>query len=203
MKNRKTKENIFNVALKLIQEIGFDNVTIRMICQEADISTGMFYQHFSNKEDLLAYYYDKAQESFDETVEKRLSGLPIREQLIEFYVWLFEFTSELGVDFCRNFFSSKNEIMNTNLFHNRIIDITNRAMEDAISHGFSLPTGRTPYQISKYLCVIAKGIIFDWSAHDGSYNMAEFGQNLLENIMDGLLCSENKQSMHFRNKLEA
>ena len=61
IKNKKLKQRIFDVALGLMNEIGFENVTIRMICQGADISTGMFYQHFSNKEDLLAYYYDEAQ----------------------------------------------------------------------------------------------------------------------------------------------
>ncbi|OUP81017.1 hypothetical protein B5F07_18975 [Lachnoclostridium sp. An169] len=187
MKNRKLKQHIFDVALKLMKEIGFDNITIRMICQEAGISTGMFYQHFSNKEDLLAYYYDEAQERFDDVVNEKLAGKEIREQLIEFYTWLFEFTSDLGVDFCRNFFSSKNKVMNTNLFHNRIIDITNRAMEDAIAGGFQLSPGRAPYQVSKFLCVMAKGVIFDWSAHEGSYDMTEFGKQLITLTIDGLL----------------
>ena len=187
IKNKKLKQRIFDVALGLMNEIGFENVTIRMICQGADISTVMFYQHFSNKEDLLAYYYDEAQEKFDAVINNKLADKDIREQLIEFYVWLFEFTSELGVDFCRNFFNSKNKAMNTNLFHNRIMDITNRAMEDAIAKGFTLSSGRTPYQVSKYLCVMAKGVIFDWSAHEGSYNMAEFGRNLITLTIDGLL----------------
>ena len=187
MKNRKLKQRIFDVALSLMNEIGFENITIRMICQEADISTGMFYQHFSNKEDLLAYYYDEAQEKFDAVINDKLANKDIKDQLIEFYVWLFEFTAELGVDFCRNFFNSKNKVMNTNLFHNRIMDITNRAMEDAIAKGYSLSPGRTPYQVSKYLCVMAKGVIFDWSAHDGSYDMAEFGKNLITLTIDGLL----------------
>ncbi len=187
IKNKKLKQRIFDVALELMNEIGFENVTIRMICQGADISTGMFYQHFSNKEDLLAYYYDEAQEKFDAVINNKLADKDIKEQLIEFYVWLFEFTSELGVDFCRNFFNSKNKAMNTNVFHNRIMDITNRAMEDAIAKGFALSSGRTPYQVSKYLCVMAKGVIFDWSAHDGSYNMAEFGRKLITLTIDGLL----------------
>lgn len=187
MKNKKLKQHIFSVALSLMKEIGFENLTIRMICQEAEISTGMFYQHFSNKEDLLSYYYDEAQEKFDAVINDELADKDIKEQLIGFYEWLFEFTSAFGVDFCRNFFSSKNKAMNTNLFHNRIMDITNRAMEDAIAKGYLLSPGRTPYQVSKYLCVMAKGVIFDWSAHEGSYDMTEFGKKLITLTIDGLL----------------
>ena len=118
MRNKKLKQQIFDVALQMMKEVGFENITLRMICQEANISTGMFYQHFENKEDLLSFYYDEAQEEFNSVGKQRLEGLDIKNQLIEFYVWLFEFTSNLGVDFCRNFFSSKNKkaVRNHNLY---------------------------------------------------------------------------------------
>lgn len=187
MKNKKLKEHIFNVALELMRQIGYDNITVRMICGEADISTGMFYKYFDSKEDLLAFYYDKAQGDFEEVVNQQLAGLPIREQLIQFYIWICKFTADLGVDFCRNFFSSKNQRMNTHLFHNKLIEITNRCIEEAVENGFVLTPGHTPQQVSKDLCVIVKGIIFDWSAHEGSYDMPEFAGELLSRCMDGLL----------------
>ena len=187
IKRKKMQEHIFNVSLSLIQKIGYENVTIRMICKEAEISTGMFYQHFSSKEDILSFYYDKAAEDSELIIKEQLSDLPVKEQLIKFYVWICQFTSELGVDFCRNFFSSKNRYMNTDLFHNKFIDITNRCLEDAIANDFKLSPGRTPYMVSKDLCVIIKGVIFDWSAHKGNYNMAEFAERLMLNCIDGLL----------------
>lgn len=187
MKQRKMKQRIFDVALSLMKQIGYDNITIRMICAEAGISTGMFYKHFTSKEEILAFYYEKAQGDYDEMINGKLAGLPVREKLVRFYVWICEFTAELGVDFCRNFFSSKNKLMNTNLFHNRLIEITNHCMEDAIAEGFTLSAGRTPYQVSKDLCVIVKGVIFDWSAHDGSYSMPEYAEKLLSRCIDGLL----------------
>ena len=187
MKNRKLKEHIFNVALSLMKQIGYDNITVRMICTEAGISTGMFYQHFDSKEDILAFYYDQAQGDFEEVVNQRLSGLSLPEQLVEFYTWVCSFTAELGVDFCRNFFSSKNTRMNTNLFHNKMIEMTNRCIESACEQGFQLSRGRTPYAVSKDLCVMVKGVIFDWSAHEGSYDMAAFAKGLLSRCMAGLL----------------
>ena len=187
MKNRKLKERIFQVALSLMQQIGYDNITVRMICKEAEISTGMFYQHFHSKEDILAFYYDKAKGDFEEVINQQLAGLPLPEQLVSFYVWVCSFTAELGVDFCRNFFSSKNKQMNTNLFHNQMIEMTNRCIETACKEGFPLSPGRTPYAVSKDLCVMVKGIIFDWSAHEGSYDMAEFARNLLKRCIQGLL----------------
>ena len=34
MKNKRVKETIFDVALALMKQIGFENITIRMICKE-------------------------------------------------------------------------------------------------------------------------------------------------------------------------
>jgi len=147
----------------------------------------MFYKFFDSKEDILAFYYDKAQVDFEEVINERLAHLPIRDQLIQFYIWICQFTADLGVDFCRNFFSSKNKRMNTNLFHNKLIEITTHCIEDAVAGGFQLSPGRTPYSVSKDLCVLVKGIIFDWSAHEGSYDMAKFAGEMLTRCMDGLL----------------
>ena len=187
MKNARLKEHIFDAALSLMKQIGFDNVTIRMICSEAEISTGMFYKHFNSKEGILGFYYDKAQGGFDAVGNQKLSGLPVRDQLVQFYVWVCRFTSDMGVDFCKNFFNSKNDAMNTDVFNNKLMQITNRCLEDAIAKGFTLSADRTPYKVSKDLCVIVKGIIFDWSAHNGEYDMAEYAETLLSTCIDALL----------------
>lgn len=187
MKNRRLKEHIFNVALSMMRQIGFDNITIRMICTEAGISTGMFYKHFSSKEDILAFYYDKAEADFDAAMNRNISSLPLQQQLVEFYVWVCGYTAELGVDFCRNFFNSKNKRMNTQLFHNKMMAYTTYCIDEAVKGGFTLSEGRKSEAVSKDLCVMVKGIIFDWSAHEGSYDMAEFAKNLLNRCIDALL----------------
>lgn len=186
-KNLKIKNHIFEVALSLMKEIGYDNLTIRKICKMANVSIGMFYRHFKSKEDLLSFYYVKAQKSFDDVIKNTLTDMTIEEQLISFYAWLCKFTEELGLDFCRNFFNSKNEVMNTDLFKNKVIEITNIILEDAVKNGFTISNGRTPYDVSKDLCVLVKGAIFDWSAHEGSYDMTEFTVGLIRRCLKGIL----------------
>ncbi len=186
-KNMKVKEHIFDVALSMMKQIGYDNLTIRMICSEANISTGMFYKHFHSKEDLLAFYYDKAQQDFDSIINEQLHDLPLDQKLVSFYVWICQFTSNLGIDFCRNFFHSKNQRMNTTLFHNKLIEITSQCIREAIREGFVLSEGRTPDAVSKDLCVIVKGIIFDWSSHEGSYDMSIYCHQMLNRCIRGLL----------------
>ncbi len=58
-----TKLKIFESARNLALDKGFDELTIRDICRDAQISIGAFYHHFSSKEEMinesfLMYDYD-------------------------------------------------------------------------------------------------------------------------------------------------
>lgn len=174
------KEKVFNVALTMMKEVGFENVTVRHLCEKSDISIGMFYRNFSSKEDLLAFYYVKTQASYEMMKDQHFIDCSVKEKIIIFYSQVCQFTQELGVDFCRHFFSSKNQLMNTSAFGNKLIEITNTILRDAINDGYSIPDNRTPEDVSKELCVIVKGAIFDWSSNEGNYDMSEFTIPLLK-----------------------
>ncbi|MBQ7277120.1 MAG: TetR/AcrR family transcriptional regulator [Bacilli bacterium] len=61
-KSNENKDKIIEVALKLINEKGFDNVSVSEITKEAGVSKGAFYIHFESKEDLIekqiSMYFD-------------------------------------------------------------------------------------------------------------------------------------------------
>ncbi len=48
-----TKEKISDKAFQLFKEYGYDNVSVRQIASELDITTGALYYHFKNKADIL------------------------------------------------------------------------------------------------------------------------------------------------------
>ena len=52
-----TKEKILAAALKLFNEFGYSNVTIRMIASDLGISSGNLNYHFSNRIEILEALY--------------------------------------------------------------------------------------------------------------------------------------------------
>lgn len=181
------KENIFTVAMKLMKKIGYENLTIRDICDQADISTGMFYRHFKSKDELLVYYYTKAQKVFDSEVRERLPGEDVMRQLVHYYTWYADYTSKFGVDFCQNFFNSHNRSLNSTLYTNHVLEFTTKLLEDAVQGGLVIPDGGTPESLAADFCVIVKGVIFHWCSHDGDYDLAEYTGNLIARAMRGML----------------
>lgn len=54
-----TKKRIFDTTMRLIHKKGYGKITIREICQNAQISVGTFYLYFSSKDDILLEIYHK------------------------------------------------------------------------------------------------------------------------------------------------
>lgn len=53
-----TRAAILHSAMKLFAQNGYNNTTTRSIAQDADISTGLMYHYFVNKEALLRAVFD-------------------------------------------------------------------------------------------------------------------------------------------------
>ncbi|MDR1733344.1 MAG: TetR/AcrR family transcriptional regulator [Oscillospiraceae bacterium] len=53
-----TKERILNAALRLFSEEGFSRTSIRDIAKESGYTHGLFYNHFSSKEEVLRFIYN-------------------------------------------------------------------------------------------------------------------------------------------------
>ena len=45
-KSRETKEKIFQAAKRILQKKGYEELSIKNICEEAGVSNGSFYHHF-------------------------------------------------------------------------------------------------------------------------------------------------------------
>ena len=52
-----TKERLFEIALNLFSENGFNATSIRAITREAGVSVAAFYNHFKGKDELLKQMY--------------------------------------------------------------------------------------------------------------------------------------------------
>ena len=50
---KETLPKIHQAITELVKEKNYDSITIREICQKADISIGSYYKHFNSKDDII------------------------------------------------------------------------------------------------------------------------------------------------------
>ena len=59
LKSQETKAKIFCAAKHILEKKGYEQLSIKNICEEAGVSNGSFYHHFKTKDDLLSYYIEE------------------------------------------------------------------------------------------------------------------------------------------------
>src|SRR3954465_10385149 len=69
-----TRERIFNVALDLFREKGFEGTTMREVAAAANMSLGAAYYYFASKEAIVLGYYEKVQEEHELRIAKALAS---------------------------------------------------------------------------------------------------------------------------------
>ncbi len=81
-KSNKNKKRIIEVALKLINENGYDSVSVAEITKQAGVSKGAFYIHFKSKEDLIEqeinFFYDDLKLNENYSIYDRLENFLLK-----------------------------------------------------------------------------------------------------------------------------
>lgn len=72
-----TKERLFQVALELFAQKGFDSTTMRMIAAEAGVAPGAAYYYFDSKESIVYEYYKKSQAEHESALADYLKNEPL------------------------------------------------------------------------------------------------------------------------------
>lgn len=71
-RNARTKQNIKQSFIKLIEDKGFSNITVSDITRDAGVSRGTFYVHYTDKYELLAKIEDELIMNISEALKDNL-----------------------------------------------------------------------------------------------------------------------------------
>lgn len=163
--NRECKEAILRAAVDLIGSIGADAVTVRKVCEKADVSIGTFYHYFSDKNDLMMAFV--REESFD-GFDLQTPLTDIAGRITELYMHLIDKYQELGRDFMKRFYTTDNQALSAYLDEENgcfapgtVMARSEKEMRDAIVHGI-LPPDLNVHQTAMDVCTIVKGCVFEW-----------------------------------------
>lgn len=101
----KTKEVIFQTALTLIQEKGYDNVTLSEICRASGIVKNTFYYYFHSKDEILIEFYRRSSTLSVEQMAHIMSLENYYEQLWEIDRAHIAFMESTGIKLMRQLYA--------------------------------------------------------------------------------------------------
>lgn len=192
LKSQDVKNRIYQAAVKMLKDYEYEYLTIRNICQDADVSTGTFYHHFKSKDDLLSYYIEHGYKEFYANNEIHYSD-DVVENIVKVYDIYLSFCLHYGLEFLSNYYSTKNKgIYLRNIQTEEELAKRPGLMEAIRIINFGKQNGYIKEEVSgnevgNDIGVIMKGIIFDWCLGGGCFDLKSEGIKLIKLYLHSLL----------------
>jgi TetR/AcrR family transcriptional repressor of bet genes len=176
------REQICRAAAKVISEHGLAGTTMRMVAEEAGVSTGMLNHHFSNRMEMLEetlVFVSKRQQAREvaaidgiEPGERRLrafvrSNLPTNQETKEAWrVWIAAYSAAGTMRQLRRVMAARNELA---------FQIVERALEGIVSRN---PADRISY--ASQLDALMTGLLWQRIATDADISYADIEEAVIE-----------------------
>lgn len=187
-KSLETKTRIFQAAKRILKKNGYENLSIKNICEEAGVSNGSFYHHFRTKDDLLSYYIEEQPGISPELLDLPSDAEDAKKAIIYVYINYVHYCKELGVEFMSNYYTPKNQSLNPLIRTERPYPIV--TVHDYLQKCLDAGIIRLTHpldEVTTDIRMLVIGNVFEWCLKQGN---AEFEGNMrrsLETYLDGAL----------------
>jgi hypothetical protein len=177
IKTNETRKKLLKTVDKLMKHYTFDSITVRNICDMANVSTGSFYHHFETKDNLLTIFLAEDYLEFEKeyfTKKVNLDDYDLIGKIIEIFKSCAVHCHERGYEFVSSFQSTKNKgllpspkenYMNTSVFSpffHQSVEILNQGKQEKI-----LIEDADTTKIAYDLCVLCHGFLYNWCVSEG------------------------------------
>lgn len=187
-KSKATKEKIFQAAKAILKKKGYEELSIKNICEEAGVSNGSFYHHFKTKDDLLSYYIEEQPSINPDVLELPENASEAKEAIIRVYLNYVAYCEELGVEFMAGYYDTKNQALNVAIRTERpypIVTVQNY-VERAVEAGKIRLDGEIE-GFTTDIRMIVIGNVFEWCLRNGEVDFKGNMRRSLGHYLDSTI----------------
>ena len=179
-------KKIIDATIALIKKSGADSVTVRNVCEKADVSIGTFYHYFRDKDDLMIYFLREIPFS---SCSLKTSPEHVGDRISELYMLLINRYQELGLDFMKSFYSTSNRSLSAymgeqdgSFAEGTVMARSEEEMKAALESGY-IKSGTDIHQVCMDICTIVKGCVFEWCLSDNSSDIRSCVYRIINNYL--------------------
>lgn len=183
----RSRRKIIDTTMTLIEEKGYAGVTIKDICEKAELSIGAFYHHFSNIAEVLFSYYNQFDANLEEGIKERnFSGwMEKADFLCRSYL---ELTLQHGWKTSSAVISTQFQIEDKYLYREE--RFLNQMLTAAIDEGKrcgDIKSSEDSTELCRWVLRTVRGAIFDWVMHDGKTDLLAAGIHDYTAVFGGMM----------------
>jgi AcrR family transcriptional regulator len=193
-----TKKSIFETAVRLINEFGYQNISVSQICDKVGIAKGTFYVHYKSKEDIIRESYYLSMEDFIlPKYEKFVQENPdstIKQRMMCFLMLELEFTQYAGYELtCLAYITNMSECIPGPSRHFERRTFT-KILKQLIDQGAAeqiFDPSLTDQEIFLYLESFIRGLMASWCFSNHNFDIAEKGCKFVEKFIGNIIRNTN------------
>ena len=166
----KTQREIYEAAIQVLGEVGFDHMTIDKIARKAGVSVGAFYHYYKSKNDILKEVFERGDEYFRQYVKDNIRGENGIERILSYFDHFAKFYMLNGIDVIQALYKAHNTLLADN---SRLIVVM---LRDIVADGMArkqICSRLSADELTEYLISAARGLVFHWCLNDGKYALDE------------------------------
>ena len=177
-----TKDKLFYAANALLLEKDYKDITIRDITAKAEVSIGTFYHYFPTKVDVFYETYRLADQYFIEVIAPQLTQPTAYERIAAFCDHYAHYSSDqTHPQLIYLLYNAENPHFNRDPQHG-MRGVLTEVIQQGIDSG-EIDSTDTASQISEFLMVTLRGVVYNWVTLHRSYDLAETVRWYLERLL--------------------
>lgn len=167
-----TKKKIYDTAVRLLSEKGYENTTVDDICKASGVAKGSFYHYYKKKTDIIVQTYNDV----DERISRECAALPLDTDVIGKIIYAPMFQARYAIEKGLNFTTLiyKQQIDTENAFFasekRAFITFIRNSIQEGQDKGI-IRSDISANELSKIVVSFSRGITYDWCLHDGNYDL--------------------------------
>lgn len=162
-----TQQIIFDTAMRLMSERGFQGTTIRDICTGAGIPIGTFYNCYKSKFEILKRIYDDGDAFIQTSCARDGTADGAQERLRAFARYYAQLNEKTGIDVLRVLFYPSNEWFTME----RPMQVYAKRIIQAGQESGEIQGALSPEEIVGSLFDILRGVSYNWCVCGGSFDL--------------------------------
>jgi TetR/AcrR family fatty acid metabolism transcriptional regulator len=165
-----TKNKIYNIAINLMDKKGFNNITVEEICKKAGVSVGTFYLYFKSKNNIFDEIYKRADDLFQNHVKSALQEENSLDRIVEYFKHYGQLNVDTGLETMQQLYTTQNKLFTKKGRYMQTL------LQEIIKEGQEkkeISTTMTPEEITDFLFIANRGLVYDWCLHKGKYDLEE------------------------------
>lgn len=189
-KSLETKCRISQCALELFAENGIMDISVEEITAKAQISKPTFYYYYSSKYELINEMLHRHDDEFYGSMQVSFASRSVEMQLCDLLEKSFLFIQEkIGARLIRELYQSglndRTALEDMPFNGERLFHEVVTLIEEGQAQGV-FPADCSARQTAHYTLYGINGVLYTWSATDGSFDLVENGTACLKLLIKGI-----------------